>query len=359
MRLTRLDVSDVRCVKEAQLWPCAGLNLLLGGNGAGKTSLLEALYLLGSGKSFRSGGHEALISRGRGSARVYAELEFEGRQERVGLERARSEWSGLHNGERVRELGELASLVPVVCFSPESHELVTGGAEGRRRFFDWLVFHVEPVFADAYRRYGRALRQRNALLKHAPSTAELSPWTAALAEAGEAVADIRSRVFPRFASALVASLAELLGELGEASVTHQRGWRESLPLHERLLMIEAREREVGHTLAGPHRSDWSVSLGGFGIREQGSRGQQKLVALASVLVAASLYREWRGHPPIVALDDLGSELDAEHQARALEACVRLGAQMWVSGTGRFAALDRWVGELRVFHVERGEVKLGA
>lgn len=359
MRLTRLDIADLRCLREVRIEPCRGLNLLLGGNGAGKTSVLEALFLLGSGRSFRSGGHEAVIRRGAQAARLYAELEFEGRQERVGLERARSQWQALHNGARVADLAELAALVPVVCFSPDSHELVSGGAETRRRFFDWIVFHVEPGFGDAYRRYTRALRQRNALLKRAPTAAELAPWTQELAGSGERLAEFRERVFPGFAGAMTGVLATLLGEMGAATVGHRRGWREGLPLLERLRMIEDREREVGHTLAGPHRADWTVHIGAHEIRDQGSRGQQKLVALAAVLVAAGLYRDRRGHPPIVALDDLGSELDADHQTRALAACASLGAQLWVSGTQRFPAIDAWTGERVVFAVGNGEVRLGA
>lgn len=355
MELTRLTIAGVRCLREVELLPCSGLNLLLGPNGSGKTSVLEALYLLGAGKSFRFGAHESVISRGESALRVYAELRFQGREERVGFERTRQGWLGRHNGVRVADLGELATLVPVVCFSPESHELVSGGAETRRRFFDWIVFHVEPDFALAYRRYARLLRQRNALLKRSPAREELAIWTAELADAGEHLAELRMRIFPGFAAAMVRSLAGLLGEMGVAEISHKRGWRDGIPLAERLDGLLARELEVGHTLAGPHRADWSVALGGQAIREQGSRGQQKLVALAAILVAARMYRDRLGHPPVVALDDLVSELDVDHQYRALRECEGLGGQLWVTGTQRSPAVDAWQREARVFHVEHGRV----
>ena len=355
MELSLLRIEGVRCLRQVELIPCAGLNLLLGPNGSGKTSVLESLYLLGAGKSFRFGGHDAVVARGQSALRVYAELRFEGRAERIGFERNRQGWSGLHNGVRVSDLAELASLMPVVCFSPESHELVSGGAESRRRFFDWIMFHVEPDFALAYRRYARVLRQRNALLKRISARDELAVWTAELATAGEALATLRATVFPAFAEAMVRSLAGLLGEMGPAQITYKRGWREGLSLAERLEILLPRELEVGHTLAGPHRADWSVELGGQAIREQGSRGQQKLVALASVLVAAGMYRQRLGHPPVVALDDLVSELDVDHQGRALKECAGLGAQLWVTGTQRSPAIDEWPGECRVFHVEQGAI----
>jgi DNA replication and repair protein RecF len=355
MRVTRLTIEGVRCLNRVELVPCAGVNWLLGGNGAGKTSVLEALYLLGSGKSFRFGGFDAVIAHGAKQLLVYAELDREGQADRVGFERSRTGWRALRNGLRVAELAELAALVPVVCFSPESHGLIAGGSEVRRRFFDWVVFHVEPEFKDAYRRYARLLGQRNALLKQSPDPVLLSTWTQQLAESGEFLAAIRERVFPEFALAMQATLGELLGEMGSNRVSYRRGWRDGMTLLERLHMLEARERVLGYSLAGPHRGDWSVEFGGHEVREHGSRGQQKLVALASVMVAARLYRDRRGHAPIVALDDLASELDIEHQRRALIECSALGAQMWVTGTHQPAAFADWSGEARMFHVEHGEV----
>jgi len=246
-------------------------------------------------------------------------------------------------------------LVPVVCFSPESHGVIAGGSEVRRRFFDWLVFHVEPEFKDAYRRYARLLTQRNALLKQAPDPGLLATWTQQIAEAGEWLARLRDRVFPDFAAAMQTTLQQLLHEMGTTCVSYRRGWREGMSLLDRLHMLESRECMLGYTLAGPHRGDWSVEFEGHEVRQHGSRGQQRLVALAAVLVAASLYRARRGEPPLVALDDLASELDVEHQRRALSECGRLGAQLWVTGTQQSPALASWIGEVRRFHVEQGTV----
>jgi DNA replication and repair protein RecF len=356
MYLTRLDINGLRCLRAVSMGPCAGLNLLIGDNGAGKTSVLEALYVLGAGKSFRSGGTDALLGRGASALQVYAECESGQGRVRLGFERTRGSWRGLLNGERVTELASLALAVPVVCFSPESHELVSGASDVRRRFFDWIVFHVEPRFAEAHRRYARALRQRNQLLKRGLVDHELRIWTTQLAELGEDLEALRATVFPRFRETMGRSLSDMLSELGEPDVMWRRGWREEIGLAERLTLLEERELAVGHTLAGPHRADWSVSFDRRPIREQGSRGQQKLVALAAVFVAASLYREWRSQPPIVALDDLASELDIEHQRRTVRQCAELGAQVWVSGTQPLAALDVWPGPSASFHVEHGSVR---
>jgi DNA replication and repair protein RecF len=358
VHLTRLDIDGLRCLRAVSMAPCAGLNLLIGDNGAGKTSVLEALYVLGAGKSFRSGGTDALLARGAPALQVYGECESGQGKLRLGFERTRSSWRGLLNGERVTDLASLALAVPVVCFSPESHELVSGASDVRRRFFDWIVFHVEPRFAEAHRRYARVLRQRNLLLKRGVADQELHIWTTQLAELGEDLEALRAQVFPRFREAMVRSLGDMLSELGAPDLLWRRGWREDIGLLARLAMLEERELAVGHTLAGPHRADWTVSFDRRPIREQGSRGQQKLVALAAVFVAALLYREWRAQPPIVALDDLASELDIEHQRRTVRQCAELGAQVWVTGTQRLAALDAWPGPSAMFHVEHGSVRPG-
>jgi|CXWL01.1.fsa_nt_gi DNA replication and repair protein RecF len=355
MQITRLKVDGLRCLSDVDLAPGPGLNLFLGPNGAGKTSLIESAYCLGSGKSFRFGGHDALIARDRAAFQIYAELDLRGQALRVGFERTSSSWRALCNGERVAEMSKLASLVPVVCFSPESHELVGGASDVRRRFFDWIVFHVEPGFADAHRRYMRALKQRNALLKRDPSESELATWTDVLVGAGEELAAFRDAVFPSFEAALAQALSELLGELGTAQIAFKRGWRDGVTLGDRLQAIGVREREVGYTLSGPHRADWSVGFLGHSVRDQGSRGQQKLVALAAVLVAARIYQQRLGHSPLIALDDLFSELDQDHQSRALRACAELEAQTWVTGTATSAALSAWPGEITQFHVEHGRV----
>lgn len=356
MRVDLLRVDGLRNLRELEWRPGPGLNLLIGANGAGKTSILEAVYCLGSGKSFRTAQREALITRGARRAILYAELELGGRRRRVGLERGRESWRGLVDGERVQDLGALALCLPVVCFSPESHELVAGGAEGRRRFLDWLGFHLSPDFRERHRRYARALRQRNALLKTEADPLQWRTWTEEAARSGEALEAERRACFEVFRAAMQPRLQELIGEMGELALSYRRGWREGVSLLERLEMLAERERVVGHSMAGPHRADWEVVVAGHRAREQTSRGQQKLVALAAVMSAAALYAVAKGEAPLILLDDLASELDHEHQCRALQALAALNAQVWLTGTSVPASTTSWPGELSMFHVEQGFVR---
>lgn len=354
MRVVSLRVDALRCLSNVELSPVAGLNVFLGTNGAGKTSILEALHLLGYGRSFRTHDHDAVIARGKSRLTVFAEIERFGALERVGLERGKSSWRALSNGEVLAELGELVRRMPVLAFAPESHSLVSGPSEGRRRFFDWLMFHVEPGFSAAARRYARCLRQRNAALKL--DGGDFDPWTEQLVLAGEDLNSLRSRHFPNFAAHTATALSRFLPELGDIKLSFARGWRDDTTLAVRLAELRDRERDVGHTLAGPHRANWQILARAGELKDIGSRGQQKLVALAVVTAAAEIFREQTGHPPVILLDDVTSELDGEHQQRVLAHCASLGAQLWVTGTDRSPALEAWQGDVAWFHVEHGAVR---
>src|SRR5687768_16379439 len=159
MWLRRLRLEQFRsfAATECELDP--GPNVFVGANGAGKTSLLEAAYLLSHGRSFRSGGREALAARGQDGYRVYAELvHADERSHRLGLERTTGAWLARRDGERVATLSELFRDCAVVCFEPGSHELISGSSGERRAFLDWGVFYVERGFLDDWRRYQRALK---------------------------------------------------------------------------------------------------------------------------------------------------------------------------------------------------------
>jgi DNA replication and repair protein RecF len=190
MRVTRLDIAGLRRFRQARLDPGPGLNLLIGDNGAGKTSVLEALHLMAYGRSFRGRVRDGLVGASAESVEVFVEWETPGpdghtRRRRAGLRHSGQSWEGRLDGAPVDSLGELCSALAVVTFEPGSHVLVSGSGEPRRRQLDWGLFHVEPGFLPLWRRYGRALRQRNALLKARSWDGQLESWEHELAQAGE------------------------------------------------------------------------------------------------------------------------------------------------------------------------------
>nr|WP_238346313.1 DNA replication/repair protein RecF [Luteimonas saliphila] len=355
-----MTASGVRNLAPLELRPGPALNLVLGPNGAGKTSLLEAIHLLAYGRSFRGRVRDGLIRTGNEVLEVFAEWEEpDGVHRKAGLRHSGQAWTGRLDGESVQHLGDLCAALAAVSFEPGSHTLVTGGAEARRRYLDWGLFHVERgdnPFQPVWRRYARALKQRNALLKQRAAHGQLEAWDAELAAAAEHL-DLQRRAYverlrPRFR----AISRDLLPQLGEGNLHYRSGWRrEQLSLADALLLARERDLATGFTSVGPHRADWRVEHDTRPAGEALSRGQAKLTALACLLAQAEDFADRRHHWPVFLLDDLASELDRPHQQRLLERLRESGAQVFVTGTESPPALAEAGWTPVMFHVERGDV----
>lgn len=358
MRLKRLYIRGLRCLQEVDIELSAGLNLFVGDNGAGKTSVLEAAFLLSHGRSFRSGPKEALTRRGDTRLELFAEVLPQSGDAlicRVGLGRTGARWQARLDGQDA-SLGELVLRCPVVCFSPGSHALVSGPAEERRRYLDWGLFHVEHGFLDAWRRYQRALRQRNALLRsaHREQASLYLPWEQELASCGEAIDRWRRDYIQALRQPLSRVTAVLLPELGEVELSYQPGWPEDHALGEQLAAARERDLIRGHTRHGIHRSDLAVAFQQAAGKEYFSRGQEKLVALSLYLAQCLQFRQAKGEWPVFCLDDLASELDDRHQRALWELLADHDQQILVTGTHHPVGFD--AGQARMFHVEHGAVR---
>ena len=356
MILRRLQATNFRCFAELDLEFAPGLNLITGGNGAGKTSLVEAVHLLGYGRSFRGRVRDGLIRTGSAQLELFAEwTDGAGRSRRAGLRHSGQSWEARMDGANVASLTEFCAGLAVVTFEPGSHELIAGSAEQRRRYLDWGLFHVERSFLPAWRRYGRALKQRNALLKSRPDGRALAPWDQELAEAGEPLHRLRQAYLESIEPHLVEATREYLAELGEFGLEYLAGWRrQEMGLADALLLNRERDIALGYTSVGPHRADWSFGFSALPAREALSRGQEKLTALACILGQARAYQAQQGEWPLLCLDDLASELDEAHQQRVLDSVLASGAQVLLTGTARPNALPA-TAPARMFHVERHQI----
>lgn len=356
MRFQSLRALNLRCHAEVSLEPAPGLNLLLGPNGAGKTSVLEAAHLLAHGRSFRGRVRDGLIRQGAEALEVFATWQAPGdaRERRAGLRHRGTDWEARLDGATPPHLGALCAELAVVSLEPGSHALVSGGADERRRYLDWGLFHVEPGFLDAWRQHARALRQRNQLLKTGAGDDDLAPWDAAVAEHGEHITRQRERYLDTLRPHLQHTLAELGGQAVPERLILRPGWRrEQLSLVDALLLSRDRDRRAGHSTVGAHRADVGLEIPGLPGREALSRGQAKLLALGLLLAQARLHAERRGGWPVLVLDDPASELDAAHQAALLNWLATIPAQCLVTGVARPETALPWEA---VFHVEPNRVR---
>ncbi|QKT03627.1 DNA replication/repair protein RecF [Ectothiorhodospiraceae bacterium 2226] len=352
MTLQRLVVRDVRNLAHVELRPGSGLNLIVGHNASGKTSLLEAVHLLGLGRSFRTTQLRAIIRYGQATLTVFGEVaEPTGGLTTLGIEKSLENTRIKVQGAVAASAAALAERLPVVVLDPHSHALLEQGPRLRRQFLDWGAFHVEHGFLEHWQRYQRALRQRNAALRTGRMR-EAAAWEPELAQSGEAVAAARAHYAEAAARTIERTASELAG-LDELVFSYQRGWASERALLSSLEQGREGDRELGHTRQGPHRADLVIRWGGQPVAQALSRGQQKTLVAAMRLAQVRLLHERSGPRCVVLADDLAAELDPGHRRQVLDALLASGAQVFVTATevGVIPVPDA---EVRTFHVEHGQ-----
>ena len=353
MSLDSLGIEDFRCIERAELVLHGRCNLISGANASGKTSLLEAIFVLGRGRSFRTARAETLIRHGATAAQLVAKVRAEGPARPVGLRLGREGIEARYAGRPITGLAELATILPAQAIDPEVHRLIEGGPQERRRFLDWGVFHVEPGFVDHWRRYQRALRQRNAALKAGSTPGVVRAWDPELVEAGERVAASRSRYLQALAPHVAATAERLLGL--PLDVALLQGWSSERTLGEALEASWPRDRERALTHAGPHRADIAVRFAGAPARDRISRGQQKLAAAALLLGQLRCDAELGSSVAALLVDDPAAELDASNLERLLREVIGLPAQLFVTALDPANPALGNLPDGHRFHVEHGAV----
>jgi len=349
MSLELLRLGDFRALRSAELVLHPRLNLITGANGSGKTTVLEAIYLLGRGRSFRNRHTEQLIRHGEPRFWLHGRTTPEpghviglGCHVDTGLQARIDERSA-------SSLAELSQAFPVQVIDPGIHRLVEDGPTQRRRWLDWAVFHVEPQFVGSWQLYMRSLKQRNAALK-AGSDPKL--WEVELVRQGNVLTSARQRVIAQLQPHWNAALAEL--DAVDASLGFYRGWGQERALDEALAVQLQKDRERGSTSVGPHRFEILLRVGGRPAREVVSRGQQKILGAAMALSMARYVAQVAGRASTLLLDDPAAELDPAHTQRLLAAVASLGGQLVVTA---LRPADTALGRSdAVFHVEHGGVK---
>jgi len=349
MSLAELRIENLRCIESAALEFSPELNLISGENGAGKTSVLEAIFLLGRGRSFRTRSTERLIRHHQSKLTVFGSSD-DSPARRAGIEvgvdggtRARID------GENAQSLLELTGVFPVQAIDPEIHKLVDQGPERRRRWLDWLVFHVEPSFGLHWARYSRALKQRNAALR--TNRGEVSAWDGELIQNGVAITEARQRALEQ----LIPCLNETFARFGglDIAVGFTTGWLAGTSFEEALRTHAERDQARGTTTVGPHRADVLLRRSHRVARETLSRGQQKLTAVAMIVSQLRLLRQQMDLRAVLLLDDPAAELDAKNLQRLFDELTSLRCQMIATSLTQETALFQ--APKATFHVEQGRV----
>jgi DNA replication and repair protein RecF len=337
MVVRRLRLRDFRTYASADVALGAGLTVVHGRNGAGKTNLLEALYFGCTGRSCRTNDERQVVRFDGKAARV--EVDVEGRdgphELSVGFQPGEPKRIRV-DGVAVEGLAEHPSRPLVSVFLPDRLELVKGPPSLRRAHLDQVVVALWPSRATTRRSYSQALAQRNALLARVranrASRDSLATWDLELARHGIALRDDRARAVAAVEDG-VATIARELGLAGEVVLRYRpRSVAPDAPgLAAELADRLDADLERGFTTHGPHRDDLALVRDGRDLRVYGSQGEQRLGLLALLLAERALLEAERGAPPLMLLDDVMSELDADRRGRLVER-LRAGGQAVVTTT---------------------------
>lgn len=347
--IRRFKVSNFRCLESAELELGPGFNLIYGANASGKTSLLEALAYLGRGKSFRGASTADLIRHGESEFVLFGETETDARSQRLGVRNSKEGLEVRVDGSGEGGVAALADALPLQVIDPEVHNLVAGGPELRRRFLDWVAFHVEHNHLATWRRFRRALKQRNAALKAKSSATAIKSWNSEFVALGEALDQSRRRALELTLDCLADYGLGLLGT--ELGFEYQQGWSKDRDLRRSLEEGLERDLQQCATQHGPHRADIRIRYDERQARKLVSRGQQKLLASAMILAATDTAQTALERPLLLLLDDPAAELDGESLSRLLEAVLGLGCQVVATSLER-GVLSAPSGSA-TFHVEHG------
>jgi DNA replication and repair protein RecF len=358
MPLTRLEITDFRNLAGAKLEPVsAGFNLIYGYNGSGKTSLLEAIYYLSLGRSFRSSVISRLVRHSAQKFLLFAQKISNGDQLiPVGIERyLQGEMNIRIAGKDVQSTAELAGLMPVQVINSSCFNLLDGGPVFRRKYLDWGMFYLNNDFFRVWRDVSQILKQRNAALRNRRPKNELHVWTQELEAKAVLLDQLRHAYVELLAPLLIQTVAELL-TLPDLEVSYYPGWNKEISYGEALTASLDKDIQLGHTQFGPHRADFKIKIQGINAKEILSRGQQKLFVCAMILAQGALLQSGANKKPIYLIDDLPAELDTVSRSNLITLLSKQETQIFVTAVER-EALNDSLSRLpsKMFHVEHGNV----
>lgn len=338
MHLDSLSLVDFRNLADLSLTlDPAGTTLVIGPNGVGKTSVLEAVGYLSNLRSFRSAPREAMVRRGAQVAVIRAQVQGGDRSVTIEAELAvTGRPRTMVNRQLVRRRSDLHGAFRTTTFSPLDVAIVREGPAERRAFLDDVLASLDPKLARHVDELERILRQRAALLRdaHGRSTSDvdrsLEVWDERLDETGTRVAEAREELLEQLQPRLAAGYDHLADRPSAVTARYVRSWHgrlsDALTAHRRADVVR------GTTSVGPHRDDVELAIDGLPARTHASQGEQRSLALSLRLSAHQLATDRTGEPPVLLLDDVFSELD-EGRRRTLVEGLSVGQALVTSTTG--------------------------
>lgn len=355
MRLESLTVMQVRNLTDIQITPNAEVNIIYGENAAGKTAILESIYLLSKARSFRTAHIKEVIQHKKDNLTVSAILsgDDDNKPVNTGIRKSSKETEIKHNGERVKAVSQQAKNVVVQTANPDNTKVLTGSPKDRRKWIDWALFHVEQDYLQTWHSYHYALRNRNALLRRSAKDEEFFVWEKMMAATAQRLGEMWENYLVR----LQQYYQEIAGEhpCGDVIFSMKQDKAKTNGLLEHLQTTRQSDIKAGFTQQGPHKVDFEFKNQDKHANTVFSRGQIKFFVTMLSIAQAKVLKDEKGVIPIILADDLTAELDKKTAITILELLYKDKMQLFITTTEP-DKIPRSHKETSLFHVKHGKIK---
>lgn len=356
MKLDNIHIENCRMIASADMELSSGVNLIIGKNGSGKSSLIEAFSILSTGRSFRTRRINEVVRWDSEKLLITASLSSSGSTSHIGIEKKQGETRIRINQTDIRSQAELSQYLPVTTITPDSIKLIMGSPTVRRSYLDWIGFYLLPDFHQVWKYHQRVLKQRNACLRNNQLTADFTYWTKELINVQEALYEKRRSII-----VLLESTVELFRKIllpkKRVSLSMTSGFpaidifnnANNLEFYQSKL---PQELKLKRTLHGAHKSDLKININDNPAHIAASRGELKLLSILLYLAQSDVLTTRGVASGIVTIDDVASELDKKNQAILFKALRSLQQQVILTAPIKSKI---WKGDIKMFHVKHGEV----
>lgn len=367
--IQRLLITNLRVLQQVELSYLSSCNLFIGKNGSGKTSLLESIFLLSRGKSFRHHQPRHYVCHGQESCTVFSS--FSSGKSIAVSKSLNGEVKLKLNSANVATQSELTRELPVILLDPTQLDLLDHGSGERRSLLDWLVFHIQPAFYKTWLSYQRALKQRNRMLREHESFSDLSnakkmqlnAWDEQLAGLGEQIHAMRDEIVQQWSERFKQVCEQFLPQYPEMSMRYSAGFDVAQGFVSVLKERQAKDVDLGYTRVGAHRADIMIYTDGksdtTGSKKQAadvfSRGEKKLLIMALKLSQLQLLTAFNAQS-VVLLDDINAELDNAAITRLLAGLRACESQLFITSLDegvKDTISSLWNNDVAFFRVEQG------
>lgn len=356
MTLLKLDIYAVRNIQKETIIPASAINFIYGENASGKSALIEAIFILGRAKSFRSTTIKPVINFTQPYLIVSAEAsQANGNTFHLGIQLDGKSFCCRIDQQSAQKRSDLVYALPLQLIHPKSYELLDEGAQLRREFLDWGVFNNDANFLFTWRNFKKALSQRNSLLK-TRELKQLNVWDKELVYYGTIVDNHRQQYLQKFKPVFIESVSKFLA-IDDIDLKLVSGWDSTKEFQQVLTNDLDKDLRYGFTHSGPHRADFQLLVNNRLARDFVSRGQLKLLVMSLKLAQIQLLANDNSTMGCILIDDFAAELDVTNRAKLLHYLFAMGCQVFITATemSDFGDLSQ-ITNYKMFHVEHGNIK---